>query len=306
MIKRQPYLTLNEFLRNRFGKRVQKISLDASLGCPNRDREGKGGCIYCNASGSGTGSLAGGLSLKEQIETQMEAMGRRYKAESFIAYFQSYSNTYADVATLKGIYDNILPYPGIVGLAIGTRPDCIDPQKLSLIDSYGEHLLVWIEYGLQSANDMTLERINRGHDVRAFIEAVNLTSRYDIRICAHVIIGLPGETREDHLATAALLSSLPVTDVKIHLLYVIKGTALETMYQNGEYKPLEMDAYADAVAMFIAHLRDDIVIQRVTGDPHAAELVAPAWSLEKTTVRDAVSRSLALKGLSQGSLHLHP
>ncbi len=306
MMRKQPYLTLNEFLRDRFGKRVQKISLDASLGCPNRDSNGKGGCIYCNAQGSGTGALARGLSLKEQINGQMQAMSRRYKAEAFIAYFQSYSNTNANVTTLKGIYDTILPYPDIIGLAIGTRPDCIDPEKLSLIESYAGDRLVWIEYGLQSANDTTLKRINRGHNVHTFIDAVNLSSRYNIRICAHVIIGLPGETGEDYLATAKLISSLPVTDVKIHLLYVIRGTALETMYKNGEYRPLDKDAYADAVALFIANLRDDMVVQRITGDPHAAELVAPSWTLEKTAVRDAVNRSLDRSGLSQGSLYLHP
>jgi radical SAM protein (TIGR01212 family) len=161
MMRQPPYLTLNSFLRDRFGKRVQKISLDASLGCPNRGPDGSGGCIYCNLKGSGTGSLARGLTIREQIQGQMEAMGRRYKADAFIAYFQSYSNTYTDTATLKRLYDNILPYREIIGLAIGTRPDCIDIEKLSLIDTYSRDRLVWIEYGLQSANDRTLERINR-------------------------------------------------------------------------------------------------------------------------------------------------
>ena len=302
MTRTPPYRTLSSFLRERYGRRVQKISLDAGLSCPNRDREEKGGCLYCNERGSGTGALARGVGLRAQIKSQMEAMARRYGARAFIAYFQSYTNTHADVPTLKGIFDTILPYPGIVGLAIGTRPDCIDREKLSLIRSYAPDRLVWVEYGLQSASDATLKRINRGHDVRTFVDAVHLTADFGLRICAHVIIGLPGEGMDDFVATAKLLSGLPVTDVKIHLLYVARDTALEYLFLRGEYEPLSMNGYARAAAAFIAHLRDDIVIQRITGDPHPEELVAPAWALDKGTVRAAVHRELDASGLSQGSL----
>ncbi|HQJ09132.1 MAG TPA: TIGR01212 family radical SAM protein [Deltaproteobacteria bacterium] len=303
MTKSPPYRTLSSFLRERFGERVQKITLDASLGCPHRGPDGSGGCIYCNAKGSGTGSLAKGISLSEQIKSQIAAMARHYKARSFIAYFQSYSNTYADVSTLKAVYDSILPYPEIVGLAVGTRPDCVDIDKLSLISTYADDRLVWIEYGLQSANDATLKRINRGHDVKSFIDAVELASSFDMRICAHVIIGLPGEGTDDYVATANLLSALPVTDVKIHLLYVIKGTVLESLHERGGYTPLGMDTYVKAVALFIAHLRDDIVVQRITGDPHASELAAPSWALDKSRIRNAIHEEMARAGLYQGSLH---
>lgn len=301
-----PYRTLSAFLRERFGGRVRKISLDAGLGCPNRDGTAGGGCIYCNARGSGTGALARGMSLKDQIESQMSAMARRYGARSFIAYFQSYTNTYADVPTLKGIFDTILPYPEIVGLDIGTRPDCIDTEKLSLLRSYAEDRLVWVEYGLQSANDATLERINRGHGVRAFTDAVRLTAETGLRTCAHAIIGLPGEGMDDYLATARLISDLPVTDVKLHLLYVVRGTALEAMLLKGEYTPLSMDEYARAASAFIASLRDDIVVQRITGDPHPEELAAPGWALRKTQVRDAVHQEIEKSGLYQGSLYAAP
>lgn len=302
MTKQPPYRTLSSFLRERFGERVQKITLDASLGCPHRGPDGSGGCIYCNAKGSGTGALALGISLHEQIESQMAAMTRRYKARSFIAYFQSYSNTYADISSLREVYTSILPYPEIIGLAIGTRPDCVDIDKLSLIGTYAKDRLVWVEYGLQSASDITLKRINRGHDVKSFIDAVELTSTFDMRICAHVIIGLPGEDMNEYIATANLLSELPVTDVKIHLLYVVKGTALESIHEQGGYTPLDRDAYAKAVAVFIAHLRDDIVIQRITGDPHAGELVAPSWALDKPRIRSAIHEEMARSGLYQGSL----
>jgi uncharacterized protein len=297
-----PYKTLNTILREHFGVRVQKITLDAGLTCPHRDSDKKGGCIYCNAQGSGTGVQGLGIGLKEQIEEQMQAMKRRYKAHAFIAYFQSFSNTYAPLDELKSIFDTILPYPEIKGLAIGTRPDCIDEEKLKLIESYTPGRLIWMEYGLQSGNDETLSRINRGHDVRTFIDAVMLTSRFNLRQCAHVIIGLPGEGMDDYLSTARLISSLPITDIKLHLLYVVKGTPLETMYDRGEYTPLSREEYALAVAQFIAYLREDIVIQRITGDPHAHELVEPKWALEKSKVRQAIHEEMAGSGIIQGCM----
>ncbi len=297
-----PYKTLNTILRERFGVRVQKITLDAGLTCPHRDSFKRGGCIYCNAQGSGTGALGRGISLKEQIEEQMQAMKRRYKAQAFIAYFQSFSNTHAPLDELKSIFDTILPYPEIKGLAIGTRPDCIDQDKLRLIESYTPGRLIWMEYGLQSGNDDTLLRINRGHDVKTFIDAVTLTSHFKVRQCAHVIIGLPGEGMDDYVSTARTISSLPITDIKIHLLYVVKGTPLEAMYQSGEYTPLSQKEYARAVAQFIAHLREDIVIQRITGDPHADELVEPKWALDKGKVRQAIHEDLVSSGITQGCM----
>ncbi len=297
-----PYRTLSVDLRERFGRRVQKIALDAGLTCPHRGHDNRGGCIYCNASGSGTGAHARGLDLSGQIDEQMLLMRRRYRAEAFIAYFQSFSNTYAPVDVLRSIYDTVLPYPDIVGLAIGTRPDCIDREKLDLIAGYASKRLVWIEYGLQSASDETLRRINRGHDVQSFVDAVNLTAHYTVRRCAHVIIGLPGEGMGDYLRTARLVSSLPVTDVKIHLLYVVRGTPMEDMLLQGSYRPLTMEEYAEATARFIGHLRDDIVIQRITGDPHADELVGPRWALEKARVRAAILARMSAAGITQGSL----
>jgi radical SAM protein (TIGR01212 family) len=302
-MSRLPYRTLSSYLREKFGQRVQKITLDAGLSCPNRDENKKGGCIYCNSKGSGTGAFAKGTSLKKQIEEQMSYMSRRYKAKAFIAYFQSYSNTYADVDTLKHIYDEILPYPEIVGLAIGTRPDCIDKEKLDLINSYTRNHLVWVEYGLQSASDETLIRINRGHDVSSFIDAVDITAQYNIRICTHVIIGLPDEGMDQYIDSARLIAGLPVTDIKIHLLYVIKGTPLEKMFDKGLYSPPSMDAYAEAVANFIAYLPESMVIQRITGDPHGEELIAPSWAMEKTRVRSAILEKMEQLELHQGLLY---
>jgi radical SAM protein (TIGR01212 family) len=299
---RPPFRTLSADLRERFGERVQKITLDAGLTCPHRDASKMGGCIYCNASGSGTGASARGESLKMQLESQIAAMKRRNKAKAFIAYFQSYSNTYAPLPVLKAMYDTVLDYPEIVGLAIGTRPDCIDEERLGIIGSYAQERPVWMEYGLQSANDDTLKAINRGHDVKTFVDAVNLTARHDLRQCAHVIIGLPGEGTDDYILTARLVSSLPVTDIKIHLLYVVRGTPLAAMLEQGAYAPLTLQEYVRAVTLFIGHLREDIVVQRITGDPHPDELLEPVWALEKARVRSLILQECTDSGITQGSL----
>jgi len=303
---RGPYKTFSSSLKEYFGYRVQKITLDAGLSCPHRDKNKKGGCIYCNAKGSGTGAYASGFSIKDQIEIQMSTMQRRYRANHFIAYFQSYSNTYAPVEELKTIYDNILSYPEIVGLAIGTRPDCIDKDKLELIESYTPSKLVWIEYGLQSANNETLKRINRGHDVKTFVNAVRLTSEYNIRVCAHVIIGLPGENMNDYMNTARLVSHLPIDDVKIHLLYVVRSTPMEILYNKGLYMPLRLEEYAKAVARFISYLPDTMVVQRITSDPHPEELIVPEWALEKSRVRNVIHSTMKELDLYQGKYYNTP
>ncbi|MEA2102006.1 MAG: TIGR01212 family radical SAM protein [Thermodesulfobacteriota bacterium] len=293
-----PYRSFSSYLSETFGYRVQKISLDAGLGCPNRIH-GKG-CIYCNDRGSGTGAWRQGIGLKEQIKNQIEAMTRRYKAKAFIAYFQSFTNTYAPVERLKKIYDVILDFPEIEGLSIGTRPDCIDAEKLSLIETYSDKRSVWVEYGLQSANDATLKRINRGHDTACFIDAVRLTSNYNVRTCAHVIIGLPGEGMKDYIHTARLVASLGVDDIKIHLLYVTRSTPMETMYLQGDYTPIKMDAYVEAVGVFLSYLPKDMVIQRITGDPHPQELVTPLWAIEKKKVMTAIVDHMNHNHIYQG------
>jgi radical SAM protein (TIGR01212 family) len=278
----KPYYDLNTFLRERFGCRVQKISVDAGLSCPNRDGTlSTGGCIYCNARGSGTGAHRQGLSITDQLEKGKAFLAERYKAKKFLAYFQSYSNTYAPVGTLDALYTEALAVPDVVGLSIGTRPDCVDESKLLLLETLARDHLIWIEYGLQSAHDETLFRINRGHDFRCFENAVKASRGRGIHICAHVILGLPGETREQMLQTADALAALEIDGVKLHLLYVIKGTPLEALYRHGSYHPLEQAEYVDLVCDFLDRLPPQTVIQRLTGDPHREELVAPSWSLDK-------------------------
>lgn len=297
------YTDFNTYLRNRFGCRVQKITLDAGLGCPNRDGTlSRKGCIYCNRKGSGTGAHALGKSIARQVEEGRQALSRRYKAEKFIAYFQSYTNTYAPAPHLKALYDEALAADGMVGLSVGTRPDCVDDEKLDLLAAYRQRYLVWVEYGLQSAHDETLRRINRGHDFAAFESAVKATRARKINVCAHVILGLPGESEKEMIRTARILSGMDVNGVKIHLLYVVKDTGLHRLYRQGAYQCLGREAYVDLVCKFLAHLRKDIVIQRLTGDPHPGELVAPKWAAGKAETLDRIRSSLENRGLFQGAL----
>jgi len=279
MEKKKRYSDYNTYLRQLFGQRVQKISIDAGLSCPNRDGVlSRKGCIYCNSKGSGTGLFARGISIKEQIRAGKIGMIKKYKAEKFLAYFQSYTNTYTDCDHMKQMFDEALCCEGMVGMAIGTRPDCIDEQKLDLIASYTEDYLVWLEYGLQSVHDATLKTINRGHGAKDFFAAVDLTVGRRINICAHVILGLPGEDRQMMLETAKMLADSPINGIKIHLLYVIKGTFLDRMWKTGAYVPMEQRQYVDMVCDFLERLPKRIIIQRITGDPHSDELRAPLWA----------------------------
>ncbi|OEU67577.1 MAG: TIGR01212 family radical SAM protein [Desulfobacterales bacterium PC51MH44] len=295
------YNDLNTYLRSIFGCRVQKITIDAGFSCPNRDGAvSSEGCIYCNARGSGTGAHAKGLSVTEQLIQGKRVLSKRYKAKKFIAYFQAFSNTYASVEKLKTLYEEALAVDDVVGLSIGTRPDCVDEAVLELLQGYGKNYLVWIEYGLQSAHDATLTFINRGHDFKCFKTAVDATRNRGIKICAHVILGLPNEEKSHMLETAKAVANMEIDGIKIHLLYVVKGTKLDKLYRTGKYKCLEQQEYVDLVCDFLELIPKDMVIQRLTGDPHPEELVAPMWSLKKmetlALIRDALEKRDSWQG----------
>ncbi len=297
-----PYLDLNTHLKKRFGTRVQKITLDAGLTCPNRDgRVGVGGCLYCNARGSGTGAAARGLSLADQLQEGVSRLARRYGASRFIAYFQSFSNTYAPVARLRALYDEALAFPEVVGLSIGTRPDCLDDEVLDLLAEYARRRLVWLELGLQSAHDKTLRALNRGHDVACFTRAVEQTAARGLEVVAHVILGLPGEGPRETAATAAYLSRLPLQGVKIHLLYVAQGSGLARLHQEGAYTCLTEEEYVRQAVDFVELLPPEFVIHRLTGDPHREELLAPAWCLDKSRVLGRLREEFSRRGSRQGS-----
>ena len=296
------YQDLNTYLREIFGQRVQKIPIDAGFGCPNRDGTiSDKGCIYCDSRGSGTGALIErGIPVKEQVRMGRDYLSKRYKAKKFIVYFQAFTNTHAPVDMLREIYDQALCFDDIVGISIGTRPDCVDEEKLRLIASYRNRYMVWIEYGLQSAHDETLRKINRGHDVKCFEQAVHMTERFGIRVCAHVILGLPEENRDMMLETARFISSLPVHGVKIHMLYVVEGTPLSEMYKKGEFRCLAIEEYVELVVDFLELLRPDIVIQRLTGDPLKRELIAPLWAMQKGKVLNMIQKRLEQRDTWQG------
>jgi uncharacterized protein len=290
------------YLREIFGERVQKISIDAAMSCPNRDGTiSSAGCIFCDRRGSGTGLLLDkGMSPCEQIIRAKAYLTKRYGARKFIAYLQSFTNTYGPVEQLKRLYDDVLSFPEMVGLSVGTRPDCVDEPILDLLASYNKDYLVWVEYGLQSAHDVTLARINRGHDAVCFAKSAQATSEKGIKVCAHVILGLPGETPEMMLDTARFLSGCSVDGVKIHLLYVTRGTALEKMYNSGELRCLEQPEYVDLVVRFLEILPEKMIIQRLTGDPHPGELVAPTWAGDKNTTLTLIRRELEARNTVQG------
>jgi uncharacterized protein len=294
------YNAFSDELKQVFGCRVHRISVDAGFTCPNRDGQvGSDGCIYCGGAGSGSFGIARELPVAAQLEEGKEVMVRKYKARKFIAYFQPYSNTYAPPGQLRALYDEALAVPDIVGLIVGTRPDCLPSVVLDLLAEYARRTWFWLELGLQSPYDRTLNLLNRGHDFADFVSAVERCKERGIRVCAHVILGLPGESRKEMLATAGILNGLGVDGVKLHLLHVMKGTLLAGMYEQGEVKVMERDDYVGLVCDFLERLDPRISIQRLTGDG-GRDLVAPLWSLAKFEVLNAIDGELARRGTKQG------
>lgn len=297
------YFSFSKYLKQVFGKRVYRITVDAGFTCPNRDgKKGKGGCIYC-FSGSEYNSEKRKKSVREQIEQGIERVGKRYKAEGFLVYFQAYTNTYAPPEVLKKIYDEIINFPQVLGLIIGTRPDCVPEETLKLINSYTEDYLVWIEYGLESSHFKSLRWMNRGHGVSDFVDAVLRTRKYPkINVCSHVILGLPTEDYEDMMETADLLASLRIDGVKIHPLHVIKGTKLEEIYLKERFKFLSLEEYVDLVVDFIERLPKNTVIQRVTGEAPEDLLIGPNWCThrEKNRVISLIRKRFEERNTFQG------
>ena len=290
---------LSARLRQNFGKRVQKVPLDFNFSCPNRDGQiSEKGCIFCNPLGSGSG-LKKSMTIHEQWLYWTKRFTRIYNARLFLAYLQSYSNTYGTAEQLKAVFDEIRNLPGLVGICIGTRPDCLDREKLQLIKDLNLPE-TWLELGLQSSNDATLKRINRGHDAKCFADAVKMVEPYAIEVCAHVIGGLPGETKEDFLASVNFINDLPISGIKFHNLYVSRGSHLHKIYTRGEFKPLSLNEYLDMLEEAIASLRPDIVIHRMNADPFPGELVAPGWTEHKRDVQNAIDMMFENNDLWQG------
>ena len=297
------YYDLNTYFRNLYGGRVHKLTVDAGLSCPNRDGTlSTEGCIYCNDRGSGTGAHTRGLSVREQILQGKPKIFKRFKTKKILVYFQSFTNTYAPVSRLRDLYEEALSTPDVVGISVGTRPDCTDDDVLDLLGEIAARHLVWLEYGLQSIHNTTLERINRGHDFQCFENAVRSARGRGLNVCAHLILGLPGEGREEMIETARVIGRMDIQGIKLHLLYVVKGTGLASMYRQGAYRCLEQSEYVELVCRFLELLPRQMVIQRLTGDPHPKELLAPAWSLQKAETLDLIKDRLEKEDSGQGRL----
>jgi len=296
------YNAFSDELKRLFGCRVHRISVDAGFSCPNRDGTlGAGGCIYCGGKGSGAFGIVPGIPVADQVEAGKEIMARKYKAKRFIAYFQAYTNTYASPEHLRSLYNDALAVRDVVGLIVGTRPDCLPVDIIDLLVEFSERTYFWLELGLQSALDRTLDYIGRGHDFASFVQAVQTCKNRGIRVCAHVILGLPGETKAEMLATAGILNDLGIDGVKIHLLHVMKDTPLAELYKEGQIQLLDRDDYVGLVCDFLERLKPEISIQRLTGDGGRDHLVAPLWSLQKFEVLNSIDYELVRRGTRQGS-----
>lgn len=296
------YNDYNSYLRSKYGCKVYRIGLDAGFSCPNRDgTKGTGGCIYCNEDASRASYADPKDPVKKQLRDRIGYLKKSKGAWKFIAYFQAFTNTYAPLDKLKAIYDNVLLFKEVVGLSIGTRPDAIDRDKLRLVSSYKDRYEVWVEYGLQSIHDKTLNTINRGHDFKDFLAAFKLAKEFDIPVCAHVILGLPGETRDDMIATSKKISELKIGGVKIHLLHILKGSALEKLYNEGKSRVLDQDEYVELVCDFLENLSKDIIIQRLTGEGPSDMHIAPLWALDKINTINKIGETLKKRGSFQGA-----
>ncbi|WP_456455651.1 TIGR01212 family radical SAM protein [Thermovibrio sp.] len=272
------YYSYSNYLKRIFGEKVYRVTVDAGFTCPNRDgSKGKGGCTYCY-QGSDYDLRKRTLTVKEQIKEGIERVKRRYKAKKFLVYFQAYTNTYAPLSKLKELYDTVREFKEVVGLIVGTRPDCVPQEVLELLNSYTEDYLVWLELGLESSHFKSLNWMNRGHGVSDFIDAVLRAKNFPkIKVCAHTILGLPTENYQEMMETADFLASLRIDGVKIHPLHIIKGTALEEIYKEEKFKTLEPEEYAKLVVDFIERLPEKTVIQRITGEAPKELLIAPYW-----------------------------
>jgi len=293
------YYAFSRYLKERYGEPVRRISLNAGFPCPER---AGAGCVYCNESGFS--AFAGTeVPLREQIERSMSGARKKFGAQKFIAYFQSGTGTNAEPDRLKNAYDAIKDHPEIVALFISTRPDCVDGDKLDLISEYLDRYEVWIEYGVQTSSDRTLEAINRGHSFAQSERAIRMTAERGIKPAAHIILGLPGEGPDDMTNTARRLSELPVAGVKLHVLHVLKDTALEEQYKNGEIKLLSRDEYVSAACDSIENLRADCVMLRLVSDAREGYLVAPEWMNDKSSVIRGIEAELDRRGTCQGSAY---
>jgi radical SAM protein (TIGR01212 family) len=295
------YNSYNRALKEYFNARVYKIGLRMDFTCPNRDGTvAIGGCIYCNNDSHTPQDYRPRRTVTQQLEQGAAAIRHRHRAEKFIAYFQSYTNTYDSVVKLEKLYREALDFPGVVGLAVATRPDCLPDDVLRLLAAISQHTYFWLEIGLESMQERTLQWVNRGHGLGDYIDAVERCKSYDLRVCTHLILGFPGETRAEVLATPALFNTLGIDGVKLHNLHVIRNTVLERFYQRGDFTLHSLQDYVSLVVDFLELLNPHTIIHRLTGETYRAITVAPEWSINKIGVVNAIQKELDQRDTWQG------
>ena len=293
------YNRLNNYLKNKLGERTLKICIDGGFTCPNRDgSKGVGGCTFCSEKGSGEH-----LHSSETISIQVQDYFKSYKAcraNKFIAYFQNFTNTYDSLENLRNKYDSALIDDRIVALAVATRPDCINENIAKLLKSYSEKYYVWVELGLQTANEKTGKLINRCYPNDDFSKAVQLLNEYGIDVVTHVMVGLPGESFDDIKKTVVFLNKHDIQGLKIHSCYVVNGSSLALQYLKGDYVPITLDEYIDSACYILTHINPNIVIHRISGDAPKDLLLAPEWNSHKKWIMNGINKKLNDENLYQG------
>lgn len=295
------YNTFNQHLRTLFGEKVIKVSLHAGQSCPNRDGTlSYGGCVFCSEKGSGDFAGDKALSIMQQFAQVRERTLKKWPKAKYIAYFQSFTGTYGPVNELKKRYEEALRQEGVVGLSIATRPDCLSGEILQVLEDINQNTYLWIELGLQSKHKKTLEWINRGHDYECFVKAVSALRRRGIRVCVHIILGLPYENRTEMMETAEAVARLPIQGIKLHSLHILRGTALAKSYQEQAFPLLSMAEYMALVCDILEILPKEVIIHRLMGDGPAEDVIAPDWTRHKWEVLNGIDHMMASRKSYQG------
>ncbi len=300
----KPYHSLDYELKRQFGQKIYKVSLDGGMSCPNRDGTvGTGGCTFCSQGGSGEFAVrrTGYPDVWEQIEQAKTRVHRKISGEGkYIAYFQSYTNTYAPVDYLRTLFERAITHPDIVALSVGTRPDCLGDEVVALLKELNRQKPVWVELGLQTIHEKTAERIHRGYRLEVFEDAYRRLKEAGLTVVVHVILGLPGETKEEMLETVDYLGKIPVDGIKLQLLHILKGSQMAAEYEKNPFSLMELEEYLDLILTCVARLPQSVVIHRLSGDGAKALLVGPAWSANKKLVLNRMMQKFRENGIFQG------
>ena len=298
------YHTFNYYLKTHYHGKVAKVILDGGFSCPNRDgKKSTGGCIFCSERGSGDSNVSLSDSILKQYADNKAVMDNKWDNSFYIPYFQSYSNTYGPLEKIKNMLEPFISKDEVAEIAIATRCDCLEEETIEYLDSITAYKPVWIELGLQTSNDITGSVLNRQYDFKDFTDCVERLSHTNLKICAHIINGLPGETLDDMLKTVKDIAHLPIHGIKIHMLHIIKGTVLGDMYLKEPYNIISRDEYIDLVVKQLRYLKPEIVVQRLTGDPIKDDLIDPEWVLNKTTILNYIDKLMRKLDCYQGDLY---